>query len=103
MNQTSLLACFTALLVLLILLFVAYRFEQTLYISGSIWFFSLFCVSLVLMMGMLVGDRILLGFMDEGKSTFYFSVYQQGLLLLTLVVDLIMTVVALVDVMQNQT
>jgi hypothetical protein len=55
------------------------------------------------MMGMLVGDRILLGFMDEGKSTFYFSVYQQGLLLLTLVVDLIMTVVALVDVMQNQT
>jgi hypothetical protein len=102
-NQTSLTACFFALLILLILLFVAYRFEQTLYISGSVWVFSLVCVYLVLMMGMLIGDRVLLGFMDEENSTFYFSVYQQGMLLLTVAVDLIITVVVLVDVMENKT
>jgi hypothetical protein len=102
-NQTSLTACFFALLILLILLFVAYRFEQTLYISGSVWVFSLVCVYLVLLMGMLIGDRVLLGFMDEENSTFYFSVYQQGMLLLTVAVDLIITVVALVDVMENKT
>lgn len=103
MNQTSLTACFFALLILLILLFVAYRFEQSLYQSGSIWLFSLVCVYLVLMMGMLIGDRVLLGFMDEENSTFYFSVYQQGMLLLTVTVNLILTVVVLVDVMENKT
>jgi len=102
-NQTSLTACFFALLILLILLFVAYRFEQSLYQSGSIWLFSLVCVYLVLMMGMLIGDRVLLGFMDEENSTFYFSVYQQGMLLLTVTVNLILTVVVLVDVMENKT
>jgi hypothetical protein len=54
-------------------------------------------------MGMLIGDRVLLGFMDEENSTFYFSVYQQGMLLLTVAVNLILTVVALVDVMENKT
>ena len=100
-NQTSLTACFFALLILLVLLFTAYYNEQSLYISGGVWVFAVFCVYLVLLMGMLIGDRVLLGLMDEDKSSFYFSMYQQGMLLLTVALNVILTTVGLIDVSNN--
>lgn len=101
MNQTSLTVCFGALWILLVLLFVAYRYEQTLYQTGSIWLFSVFAVYLFLMMALLVGDRVQLGFMDESSSTFYYSIYQQCMLFLTIVINIIFTTTALVDTTRN--
>lgn len=100
-NQTSLTFCFVALWILLVLLFTAYYYQESLYITGSIWIFCVFAVYLVLMMGLLIGDRVQLGVMDELESTFYFTIYQQGMLLLTIVLNIIFTATALVDTTRN--
>lgn len=100
-NQTSLVVCFVALCILLILLFTAYYYEQSLYASGSIWLFCIFVIYLVLMMGLLIGDRVQLGYMEETESSFYFTVYQQCMLLLTVILNVIFTTTALVDTTRN--
>lgn len=100
-NQTSLVACFVALLILLILLFVAYRYPDGLYHTGSVWIFCVFAVYLVLMMALLVGDRMQAGYMDEASSSFYYSVYQQGMLVMTIALNVVFTVTALVDTTRN--
>lgn len=100
-NQTSLTVCFGALWILLVLLFTAYYYEQSLYLTGSIWLFCVFAVYLMLVMGLLIGDRVQLGYMDEVDSSFYFSAYQQGILLLTVVLNIVFTATALVDTTRN--
>lgn len=96
-NQTSLVACFLVLWTLLVLLFVAYYYEGSVYVTGSIWIFCALAAYLLLAMGMLIGDRIQVGYMEEGDSSFYFSIYQQGLLLLTMGLNICITTTAIVD------
>lgn len=101
MNQTSLTVCFVALWTLLVLLFVAYKHEQSLYQTGSVWIFCVFAVYLMCMMGLLIGDRVQVGAMDESNSSFYYSIYQQGMLVLTIALNIIFTATALVDTTRN--
>jgi hypothetical protein len=96
-NQTSLVVCFVVLWTLLVLLFVAYYYEKSIYLTGSVWLFCVLAGYLILMMGLLVGDRVQAGYMEEAESSFYFSLYQQGMLILTVALNIIITTVALVD------
>jgi hypothetical protein len=96
-DQGVLIVCFIALWILFILLFVAYYFEESLFLSGSVWFFSVLALYLFLMMGFLVGDRVHVAYMDPLTPGVYFGVYQQGMLLATLAVTIFTTVIVLVD------
>lgn len=100
-NQTSLTVVFLALWILTVLLFTAYYYGDSLYLSGSIWLFCILAVYLVLMMALLIGDRVQMGYMEESEYSFYFSFYQQVMLLLTIILNVIFTTVALVDVTRN--
>lgn len=93
-----------ALLILLILLFTAYFYEGSLYMTGSIWFFCLFAVYLALMMGLLLGDRVFNEYLEDCSqcSSFYFNSYQEAMLGLTLLFNSFATVVVAVDSANNR-
>ncbi len=97
MDQGVLIVCFVALWILFILLFIAYYFERSLFLTGSVWFFSILAIYLFLMMAFLVGDRVHVAYMDPSTPGIYFGVYQQGMLLATMAVTIFATVVVLVD------
>jgi hypothetical protein len=98
-NQTVLTGIFACLWILLVLLFSAYYYEGSLYAQGSLWVFIIFAIYLFLMQMLLVADRVVSTF--EEKS-FYWSIYQQGMYLLTLGLNLFFGLVALWDTLHHE-
>jgi amino acid transporter len=97
-NQTVLTGIYFCLWILLVLLFTAYYYEGCLYALGSIWVFVVFAVYLFLMKMLLVADRFVSTFEER---SFYWSIYQQGMYLLTLGINLFFGLVALADALRH--
>ena len=103
-NQSVLTGVFVSLWILLILLFTAYYYDDSLYSAlGSVWVFAVLAGYLLGMLMLLVGDRISITASAEAEGRgFFLSVYQEIMFLLTLGLNVLMCVMALVDVLQHR-
>ncbi len=97
-NQTALTGIYFCLWILLVLLFTAYYYDGCLYALGSLWVFIVFAVYLFLMQMLLVADRFVSTFEER---SFYWSIYQQAMYLLTLGLNLFFGFVALWDTLHH--